>query len=473
MERLLMKKFRTDTQHYVYDTWTNEILKADARLYEFLPDEGADIFGDGSPDVQAAFASAQQQGYFSPGFPDIANFTDVPAFRKGLTEEGPQHLVLNITEQCNLRCRYCSFSGAYEDHRTHSGRVMSDSVLEAALDFYDAFPGEQKSIGFYGGEPLLEMPLIRRAVESARRRMPGPVFRLTTNATLLSAEVCRFLIDNDFRLTISIDGPGDVHDRYRVAPDNGGSFKQVWSGIQRLRDLDTDYFRRAVSFNLVAAFPLELPAIYAFMEDHPEIFGDHRISVASVNPHPSTLPDGMQGHKTDDAAKPQKQAMFELFREKLLDDSPLAENFPVALFKNDFLDVHERSMSRMSSPAMTNGHCLPGYSKCYVSVSGILYACERMGENFPIGTVADGFDIEAIIDQGRRYDDFIRHDCSRCWAIRLCTKCFIHLYRHGDFSQERLYSFCSSAKRRWSWVLAQYCRLREERANAFDRLLPS
>ena len=108
METLLMKKFRTDTQHYVYDTWTNEILKVDVRFYEFLPDEGADIFGEGSPDIQAAFANARQQGYFSPGFPDIANFTDVPAFRQGLAEEGPQHLVLNITERCNLRCRYWS-----------------------------------------------------------------------------------------------------------------------------------------------------------------------------------------------------------------------------------------------------------------------------------------------------------------------------------------------------------------------------
>lgn len=470
MKALLIKKFRTDKRHYLYDTWTNEILAVDARFYEFFSDEGTCNPDAAAPEIRNAFDTARTHGYFSPHFPEIANFTDKPAFRKALTAEGPQHLVLNITERCNLRCRYCSFSGVYDDHRSHSNQVMSDAVLESALDFYSAFPGALKSIGFYGGEPLLELPLIRRAIGSARGRMPQVTFRLTTNATLLSDEVCRFLVQNDFRLTISIDGPREVHDRYRVTPDGHGSFHQVWDGMLRLQRLDGDYFRRRVAFNIVAAFPLELPAIHAFMEGYPDIFADHLISVASVNPHPSKLSPAVVGDKTDRLAQAQKLAMFDLFRERLIGSSPFVEDFPVALFKNDFLDVHERSMVRMPSPTMTNGHCLPGYSKCYVATDGTLYTCERIGENFPIGTVADGLDIEAIMNLGERYDEFIRLECAYCWAVRLCGKCFIHLYRHGDFSQERFHSFCSSAKRRWAWVLAHYCRIREECPDAFAKL---
>jgi len=473
MKKLLIKKFRTDKRHYIYDTWTNEILAVDARFYESLSEEGICNSHAVALDIREAFDTARTHGYFSPQFPQVANFTDKPAFRKALTEEGPQHLVLNITERCNLRCRYCSFSGVYEDHRSHSNRIMSDEVLESALDFYSTFPGVTKSIGFYGGEPLLELPFIRRATESARSRMPQITFRLTTNATLLSDDVCRFLVDNDFRLTISIDGPREVHDRYRVTPDGQGSFHQAWDGILRLQRLDGDYFRRRVNFNVVAAFPLELPAIHAFMEACPDIFADHLISVASVNPHPSKLSVEVVGDKTDLLAQAQKLAMFQLFREHLIGSSSFVENFPVALFKNDFLDVHERSMERMPSPTMTNGHCLPGYSKCYVAIDGTLYACERIGENFPIGTVTDGLNIEAIMNLGEWYDEFTRQECSRCWAVRLCAKCFIHLYLHGDFSQERFHSFCSSAKNRWSWVLAHYCRIREEQPDAFAKLSQS
>lgn len=477
MDKLLIKKIKTAGGHYVYDTWTNQILAVDPAVYRLLPDgpgstlaEGVSENGEGQRAL-GEILEARKSGYFREQFPTIASFPDaaIDDSLRNFMVKGPDHLILNTTERCNLRCRYCSFSGAYEGNRVHSERVMDEAVMRAALDWYLGHRRDEYSIGFYGGEPLFEFPLIEKAVRYASERKGKRVtYRLTTNGTLLTEKTCRFLVDNDFRLMVSLDGPRSVHDRFRVTPSGKGSFKALWNGLMRLRSMEPDYFTRRIAYNVVAASPVELLKIHEFMEEHPQFFHDHMISVSRVNPYPSCLPEELADQGRDENLAAQRKALFEVFRDKLLSGAFEPDNFASALFKSDFMDVHQRVMSTMRDVTSSNGQCVPGDPKCFVSTDGSLHMCERVGESMPIGTVWKGFDPGVIGDFLRAYDRFFKDACASCWAVRLCHKCFVTL-RHGNaFSHERMAEFCRSNLKRWGWVLEKYCEIREKKADSFS-----
>lgn len=86
---------------------------------------------------------------------------------------------MQVTQNCNLRCQYCVYSGSYIN-RVHNNKRMSVEVAKQAIDFLVKHSENSKeiSIGFYGGEPLLEVPLIREVVDYAEGVFSGKNFFL-------------------------------------------------------------------------------------------------------------------------------------------------------------------------------------------------------------------------------------------------------------------------------------------------------
>ena len=141
------------------------------------------------------------------------------------------------------------------------------------------------------------------------------------------------------------------------------------------------------------------------------------------------------------------------------------------MFSDDFLTFHQRAGTRLANPAASHGQCLPGAEKCMVDIDGLLYMCERVGENRPLGSVWEGYQSEKITALLLDYNKLFNQACRNCWAVRLCNKCFVH-FRHGEeFDAGRLESFCRSMRKRWHWVIGRYCELREQEQNIFHDLL--
>ena len=120
---------------------------------------------------------------------------------------------------CNIDCRYCFYKG--RDAAFGQGRQrMSDAVLEKMIREYMQVGLPVAGFAWQGGEPtLMGVDFFRRAVELQKRYgTPGQQVSNTmqTNATLLDETWCRFLHENKFLLGISIDGPREFHDAYRV-----------------------------------------------------------------------------------------------------------------------------------------------------------------------------------------------------------------------------------------------------------------
>src|SRR5262249_42965760 len=130
-----------------------------------------------------------------------------------------QTLVLNLTNQCNLSCEYCYEYGA-DKVATPEGKpkFMDFETAKASVDLLlSQVMGRNVGITFFGGETLMNFPLLQQVVAYANERMagqPGSIhYSLTTNATLLTPRIIDFLCENRIGVTVSMDGPKETHDK--------------------------------------------------------------------------------------------------------------------------------------------------------------------------------------------------------------------------------------------------------------------
>ena len=120
------------------------------------------------------------------------------------------NLVLHLTEQCNLRCKYCFMTAGSER--------MPVKVAEAAVDYLLQECGKYARVTFFGGEPLLEFELIQHITDYIRRKSIRPVMLdVVTNGTLLTEEFFEYADKN--RILISISYDGLLNDTNRVNED--------------------------------------------------------------------------------------------------------------------------------------------------------------------------------------------------------------------------------------------------------------
>ncbi len=149
------------------------------------------------------------------------------------------HLVL--TGRCNLRCSYC-----YQNRKP--ARRMSWETLREAVDLAAASRADDVRLLFSGGEPLLELPLIRRAVEYARRvRSNGKSFRpaLITNGTLLRPEVASYLVGAGFEVLLSFDGTPTAQ-----TLRGRGTFAVLDRRLEELRRDQPAFLRRSLTVGI-------------------------------------------------------------------------------------------------------------------------------------------------------------------------------------------------------------------------------
>lgn len=160
----------------------------------------------------------------------------------------PFHVLAKpIGPLCNLDCEYCFYlekTSMFPGSKFH----MTDDVLEAHIRGYiESQPDDSAEVNFawQGGEPtLLGLDYFKRVVELQQRyQRPGMKISnsLQTNGTKLDIAWCQFLRANQFLVGISIDGPEELHDRYRVTKGGKGSFHQVKRGLDHLIAENVDY----------------------------------------------------------------------------------------------------------------------------------------------------------------------------------------------------------------------------------------
>jgi uncharacterized protein len=169
---------------------------------------------------------------------------------------------------CNLACEYCYYLSK-EDLYPDADFCMTDEVLEAfTRQYIEAQRVPEVTFGWQGGEPLLMgLDFFRRAVALQETyRKPGMriVNALQTNGTLLDDGWCRFLREHDFLVGLSLDGPREAHDAYRVDKGGNPSFDRAMAGLALLKEHGVEFNILTTVHAANAGHPLET---YRFLRD--------------------------------------------------------------------------------------------------------------------------------------------------------------------------------------------------------------
>ena len=321
--------------------------------------------------------------------------------------------ILGITEQCNLRCTYCCYSGEYKNSRTHSSRSMNKGDIDDIFDF-----GQEMSlnrplhIAFYGGEPLTQYELVQYAIQNAEKRWGEDVlFSITTNATLVTEDRTDWLLAHDVKLEISIDGTASFHDRHRIDHAGNGSFSRMYKALSYVVVHHPEYLPK---IQLLMTLPSvdELPAIAESWHNDVVLCNLAPSHITSVAPN---------------FAKGVAKREYETQKDQHLKLLDIYEHHPDWLVLKAYLD--ECIADWKNRPIMDAGQsvpmstCMPQNTKLYIDANKQIAVCEKISDHFRIGSVRGGVDWDKANEHVRAYYNKRVHRCAHCPAIRMCNLC--------------------------------------------------
>lgn len=337
-------------------------------------------------------------------------------------------LQLNVSEDCNLHCKYCVADGG---NFGRERKLMTPEIALRGLKILLSHYKKIKAIQFFGGEPLLNLPTIKTVVEylSAQKdtdpNFSLPMFNINTNGTILNREIISLIKKYSIVIVISLDGPEFIHDQWRKTRSGKRTFQKI------LKNINTLYQETGQPSGI------EL------------VFGTHFLEQGwGLRKSLEYLEDIL----------PTKQ--HTLFAAPLL----ISENSPEelkkyagyhqdliptyrALIRKGFAEIKRGSKPIFSSkiegiitslmkkqPAKY--FCLPSKSKLMIDASGNFIPCNAFVDkkDFIIGDVNNPDKFKKNI--GQFEDLFLAKrktihykDCAQCWAFNLCTFCLAHLFQ--------------------------------------------
>jgi uncharacterized protein len=460
LEKNFIHPFATPNAKYLYDVNTNSIVKIPESIYQYIIDPENNILDDVDINLIEAMTN---DGFLKP---NVIERIEHPATKhlESIFKTKIQGITLQITQQCNLRCKYCAYSGDYHN-RTHSPKVMSLETAKKGVDFIiqrsSAFA--DTCIGFYGGEPLLSFEAIKDIVAYAIQRGEGKIIRfyMTTNGTLFNKEILDFLDAHDFLLLISLDGPKEMHDKNRVFAASGqGSFDRIMANIDTIKKSYPKLYKR-MAFNAVLDPSLDIGCANEFFLACEALDGALIQSSIISSDYKKEQIEIPESYTINDEIE-----MFKMYLNRL---GRLDERHISSVTKQKFMSIHT-SMFTLRKPSASmpkvchpSGPCVPGARKLFMNVDGKLYPCEKISEqsvNTCIGHIDTGLNLEQVaklLNIGNLTEDV----CKKCWGFRLCLLCFIVADDINGLSAKRKLASCQGALNTNEHFLKEYCTLLE------------
>lgn len=241
-----------------------------------------------------------------------------------------KQILFEVTTSCNLKCSYCIQGELYHDPDSiiSNKKINVHSAVNLLKYIFKLKAKEDKiSIGFYGGEPLLNINFIKNIVEIVHqldaRNERDIDYLMTTNATLIHKHI-DFLVENKFNIMISLDG-NEENDSYRIIKKNNkNSFFKVIKNIDFIRDKYPDYFKNNISFNAVLHNRNSVKDIYEFIYNRyakkPRIA---ELKMNDINPKKNDIIRQMFNSKRNSEAKYRNDKSNLLPHDELLSYSDL------------------------------------------------------------------------------------------------------------------------------------------------------
>jgi uncharacterized protein len=189
-----------------------------------------------------------------------------------------KQVVFEVTERCNLNCKYCGLSEQFYDtydERTNrdlpfeKAKLMIDYLADIWKENYVSDTVAKFTVSFYGGEPLINMPLIKQVIDYVEQKniLGRKIqYSMTTNGILLDKHI-DFLAEKKFRLLISLDGD-EVSQSYRIDFARNNSFSKVMHNVEFIREQYPEYFKESIDFISVLHNRNDVEPLLSFFKTH-------------------------------------------------------------------------------------------------------------------------------------------------------------------------------------------------------------
>ncbi len=371
-------------------------------------------------------------------------------------------MVLNVTNKCNLACTYCYEYGEDKIVDTQYGKqpkFMSDDTAEDSVDFLLAESKGQEVVHltFFGGETLLNFPVLQKTVAYARRRAAEEgkriEFSLTTNGTLLKPDIIQWLADNHVCVTISIDGPKPVQDGLRVFHNGKGTYDVV---LPKIKELLRVHKTRPIGARVTLTQKnLNVLEIFRHLTEEIGFWEVGLAPVTSKDEHDYAItPEG----------KDHMLLQFEELANEWMECALRDEHHGFSNVKDTIEEIH-KGVSKAYG-------CGAGLGLMGVATDGDVSLCHRFAGSpeHTIGSVTEGVDREKqkkfLVD----HHIASKTDCHTCWARPICSGgCYHEAHVHyGDSSHANLH-YCNWV-RSWTHICLEiYGALAEKNPKFLER----
>ena len=344
---------------------------------------------------------------------------------------------------CNLDCSYCFFLSKemlYPGSRFRMADELLDAYLRQLIEAHAGAP--EVAVAWQGGEPtMMGLGFFRRSVELAEAyRRPGQriSYTIQTNGTLLDDEWAAFFAEHGFLVGLSIDGPRDIHDTYRVNKAGKGSFDQVMAGLAVLRRHDVEW---NVLTTVHAANSGRGREVYAFLRDQCGARFMQFIPIVE-RATPETLPLANAGWGARAAGRPLYLQHGNLVTERSVRPDGYGR-FLIDVFEDwvrrDIGEVYVQ----MFDVALANWYREPAGMCVHAETCGLALALEHTGDvyscdhfvepGYRLGNIRDTRLVDLVLSPRQQEFGAAKRDT----LPRYCLDCDVRFACHGGCPKDR------------------------------------
>lgn len=367
-------------------------------------------------------------------------------FKCGISQYSIQHIYFIPTNECNFRCKYCFVE---DENREFTAARMTQDTARKGLEIFAKLTENSGKIGitFYGGEPLLNADIVYFAMRYTRTLEKKGNFKkpvdimLLTNGALIDNKTIEAVLETQTKVSVSIDGPEDLHNAARKDVVGNNTFDKALTGYRKLQAAG---IAPGISCTLNCFNIGHIEEITNFIVEElkPEGMGFNIL-----------LPTISAGNPVDasyEFAASQLIVAFKILREKgIYEDRVMRRVIPYIENYFHFKDCMGVGGQIVLSPEGSIGPC-----QAFIGLEE--YFPITVNELYPQISSISSEDIykNALFDEWRHRFPLNMKQCADCWAIAVCGGgCpYASLANHGSIWEidERI---CSQAKQILEWML--------------------
>lgn len=358
---------------------------------------------------------------------------------------------IEMTQQCNLRCTYCCYSGNYRDRRPHNAKEISFDTLQKTLEYikghYDS-DAEEITVCFYGGEALLAKKKVEWIISELLSIFKDKVhFSFSTNGLLLIEEVIDWLVNiqNTF-VNVTIDGNKYMHDEHRRTVSGNGSYDIIIRNLRLFRAKYPEFYEERVRFLSTVYSWNDVLKLAEVWNDEPSIAKHYPVHISHIIPN---FDDDSRNYDTWEVKNNFYKQAFEEYKRG-------HKGILYGCFQKLIDIVDNRNYLKLPSE-LNIQTCYQGLFSTFINVDGDLYACEKFCGALNIGNVRQGIDENKAFSLLQQFTERKNHLCSSCWVQRFCRMCMTSL----NYTEEEIKKMCIMERDTIDLALRYYCEYKD------------